>query len=298
MSLTPSHSPDALLQELRFLDARPFAHQVCQSPWNDLPDVDALHPKARQAFRRLLRTFAQPGGRPATDGCLAGRVRQDTPDFVDASPRQCATGSGVRVRAAVPAGPGPRACLEEHVLEAVFEVVWHRYPAFKDLLARRVLSLLVEKYDELVISTSDPFRELALKAGSLSWPLFKRSYRIGARVGRRAARIAPQGPRVPAVPRRRFRQIPRYTAGEQGRWRAGRRRRLPRRVLLGRRDRGAAGSESWFRGQIGESAPERGRFAGTRAGADKARDAIYTVQQLAGLTLCLAFDQLEDTSNR
>src|SRR5262245_23789704 len=56
----PLTDREALLQRVAALGARPFQHQVVQSPWNAVVDVPSLHCEAKQAIRDLIDSCGRP----------------------------------------------------------------------------------------------------------------------------------------------------------------------------------------------------------------------------------------------
>ena len=63
------HAGEELRQRIAFLGARPFHHQVVQSPWNAVVDVEGLRlcrgPVNRPIFRSDSHVFLAPLRNPA-----------------------------------------------------------------------------------------------------------------------------------------------------------------------------------------------------------------------------------------
>jgi hypothetical protein len=166
---SPPSSPAATRKELlgviaKFGD-RPFQHEIVQSPWEPVVDVEGLHRPVKDTILRVLKTC----GEPDTTRCLTvtgpsgygkthllGWAREQL-DLHD---------TGVFVY--IPPYLADSGVVENFILQAVIDSLRHSSPRQCALFGGKVREFLVEVYDRKVRHRKN-WRHLGLRYGLLRW---------------------------------------------------------------------------------------------------------------------------------
>lgn len=283
-----------LLAKIAALGERPFLHEVVQSPWQSIVDVEGLHRSVKEKIVQVVKgckagglpqclTVVAPPGHGKTH--LLGWARQHLDEQTDV------------LFVYVPPYTSDSGPLENYLLGATIDAL-RRHGSFRQSshFEERVREFLVRVYDRKVRHRKN-WRHLGLRYGLVRW-LWPSWQRLGER--------SPDDQRVMlqrALERRRFLEMayakfcednPPDPGGPYPDWDG-----FVAACLLACGDTSQRWfADRWFRAE--EMPPEvRDPYHLDRPceGEKKIRDVLFTLNRLLGQAFCLAFDQLEDMYN-
>jgi hypothetical protein len=280
-----------LRRRIAALGARPFLHQVVQSPWDPVIDVEPLYREAKEQILEMIATCDQPGaGRCVTVHAPAGYGKT----HLLAWTRQQLDNRNDALFIYIPPYIGENGPLETHLLRFTLEALRLRSTREEQLFGDAVRNFLVKCYNHMVTSRRGAAE---LNAGNwwTRW-LFPGRLRI--------SRHPDENPLLPlqrAFQGRGFlrgaftefeAQHPPDANGLRADWDTF--VAISLLVCGDTRQRDTAGR--WFRNDpMAPEVFEPYHLDQPCEGREKLRNALFTLNRMVGQRFCFAFDQMEDT---
>lgn len=287
-----------LLERIAFLGARPFQDQVVQTPWSTVADAPSLHRHVKDLIARTVRTCGQPEAiRCLTFIANAGYGKTHLLAWTRQWLEEDKDVNAVFVYVSPYAAGGQASLsLEQHVLRAVVDALWLRSRRQQAHCEQTLRPLLAGSYDRII----NAGRGKILRVGSIWSRMFWRArLHIGGR-GPQAQLASLQR----AFSRRPFweetfsdfsRQQAEQAVGPDGTrldWDA-----FVAACLMTCGDtRQRWHADRWFRGErLPADVLAPFHLDQPCQGMEKIRNSLFTLQRLFQQSICLAFDQIEDT---
>ncbi len=265
----------------------PFQHEIVQSPWQPVVDVEGLHQSVKEKIKQVLKkcgdpevsrclTVTGPSGYGKTH--LLGWTRQHLDE----------QGSGVFIY--VPPYKPDSPAVEQFVLRAILNSLRHSSQSQTELFRAKVRKFLVDEvYDRKVRRTKN-WRHLGLRYGLIRW-LWPSWQRIGDRSAEDQLEMLQK-----ALPQRGFLKMafdkfkelhPFHPTGVWPDWDG-----FVAACLLACGD--SAQSELAGCWLANKPMADPHPFDGLCQGQEKICNIVFTLNRLVGAPFCLAFDQMDD----
>lgn len=287
LPLRPADARKQLIETIAPLGDLPFQHEIVQSPWQPVVDVEGLHQGVKGKIRQVLKTCGEPEvARCLTVTAPSGYGKTHLLGWT----RQYLDEQGGGVFIYVPPYKPDSPVVETFILRAVLDSLRHSSPRQTELFRDRVRKFLVDEVYDRKVQRRKNWRHLGLKYGLIRW-LWPSWQKVGNRTPEDQLLMLQK-----ALPQRRFLEMAfaKFTAlhpfdptSARPDWDG-----FVAACLLACGDVSSChDAERWLAGKE----PVAGQpFDEPCQGHEKVRNILFTLNRLVGVPFCLAFDQMDD----